>query len=73
MSDISLAQTFSEENYKPIVVMMYIESIEERADSSGRDTVGKERFCCVAFYNGLRGKASQWFESLELEVQSDWR
>jgi hypothetical protein len=61
MNDSSLAQTFSGENFEPIMVTMYIESIEERADCSGRDAAGRERFCRLVFFNGLKGPASQWF------------
>src|SRR5579862_4947668 len=41
MNDSLLAQTFSGENFEPIMVTMYIKSIEERADCLGRDTAGK--------------------------------
>src|ERR1700758_4712518 len=51
MNDSSLAQTFSGENFEPIMVTMYIESIEERADCSGKDAAGRERFCRLAFFN----------------------
>jgi hypothetical protein len=61
MNDSLLAQTFSGENFEPIMVTMYIESIEERADYSGIDATGRERFCRLVFFNGLKGLASQWF------------
>jgi hypothetical protein len=51
---------------------MYIESIEERVDCSGRNAAGRERFCQLAFFNGLKGLASQWFQKLDIEVQKDW-
>jgi hypothetical protein len=51
---------------------MYIESVEEIAENSGRDTVGKARLCRLMFYNGLQGKAKEWFDELEMEMQLDW-
>jgi hypothetical protein len=35
MNNITLSQTFSGDNYKPVVVIMYIESVEEIAENSG--------------------------------------
>jgi hypothetical protein len=72
MNDTSLSQTFTGMNYKPIEVEMFIESVEEIAENSGRDASGKDRLCRLVFYNGLRGAAAQWFKGLELEVQRDW-
>jgi hypothetical protein len=72
MNDSFLAQIFLGENFEPIMVTMYIESIEERVDCSGRDAVGRERFCRLAFFNDLKGPASQWFQKLDIEVQKDW-
>ena len=40
------------------MLIIYIESIEEKADYSGRDTVGRERFYWLVFFNGLKGLVS---------------
>ncbi|KAI9764059.1 MAG: hypothetical protein M1839_006047 [Geoglossum umbratile] len=66
------AQTFSGEDYRPITAVMYIENIEEIAEDARRDDAGKARMCRVAFYNGLRGAAAQWFNGLDMETQLDW-
>jgi hypothetical protein len=61
MNNSSLAQIFLEKNFEPIIVIIYIKSIKERVDYSGRDATRRERFCQLVFFNGLKGLASQWF------------
>jgi hypothetical protein len=71
MSNNTLAMTFSGENYKPVMVVMYIDSVEVIAENSGQDTAGKARIYRVMFYNGLQEKAKDWFDNLEMNIQID--
>ena len=72
MNDNTLSQTFTEVGYKPIYVKMYIWSIEKIAEHIGKDKQDIEELCQLMFYNGLRGKARQWFDGLMLDIQENW-
>ncbi|KAI9761279.1 MAG: hypothetical protein M1840_001982 [Geoglossum simile] len=55
-----------------MMVVMYIDSVEVIAENSGQDAMGKARICRVMFYNSLQGKAKDWFDDLEMNIQMDW-